>query len=104
MENKMNRIIRACINLGSANPIHAIHDQGAGGNGNVLKEICEPIGARRNTRRSARRNARAVDARAVDARAADARAADARAADAQRASRACNAACAPRVSTRPAPR
>jgi len=50
MENKMNRIIRACINLGADNPIHAIHDQGAGGNGNVLKEICEPIGGRMDVR------------------------------------------------------
>ncbi|KAG8461087.1 hypothetical protein KFE25_003656 [Diacronema lutheri] len=51
MENKMNRIIRACINLGPDNPIHAIHDQGAGGNGNVLKEICEPIGGRMDVRK-----------------------------------------------------
>jgi phosphoribosylformylglycinamidine synthase len=45
MENKMNRVIRACIEMGEENPIIAIHDQGAGGNGNVLKEICEPAGA-----------------------------------------------------------
>ena len=44
MENKMNRVIRACVELGDKNPIHSIHDQGAGGNGNVLKEICEPTG------------------------------------------------------------
>ena len=44
MENKMNRVIRACIES-KENPIHAIHDQGAGGNGNVLKEIAEPKGA-----------------------------------------------------------
>ena len=44
MEQKMNRVIRACIES-KANPIHAIHDQGAGGNGNVLKEIAEPKGA-----------------------------------------------------------
>ncbi|CAD7086107.1 unnamed protein product [Hermetia illucens] len=42
MENKLNRVIRACIELGSKNPILAIHDQGAGGNGNVLKELVEP--------------------------------------------------------------
>ena len=41
----MNRVIRACIELGDENPIVSIHDQGAGGNGNVLKEICEPLGA-----------------------------------------------------------
>jgi phosphoribosylformylglycinamidine synthase len=45
MENKMNRVIRACIEMGDFNPIVTIHDQGAGGNGNVLKEICEPAGA-----------------------------------------------------------
>lgn len=45
MENKMNRVIRACIELGQHNPILSIHDQGAGGNGNVLKELIEPAGA-----------------------------------------------------------
>lgn len=72
MEQKLNRIIRACIenrselidgsNKGGAkkatksktptntaasnyNPILSIHDQGAGGNCNVLKEIVEPLGA-----------------------------------------------------------
>ncbi|KAH8404357.1 hypothetical protein KR222_004912 [Zaprionus bogoriensis] len=42
MENKLNRVVRACIELGEDNPILAIHDQGAGGNGNVLKELVEP--------------------------------------------------------------
>lgn len=42
MENKLNRVVRACIEMGNKNPILAIHDQGAGGNGNVLKEIVEP--------------------------------------------------------------
>ncbi|KAH8298024.1 hypothetical protein KR018_004786 [Drosophila ironensis] len=42
MENKLNRVVRACLELGSENPILAIHDQGAGGNGNVLKELVEP--------------------------------------------------------------
>lgn len=41
MESKMNKVIRACIDLGDKNPIVSIHDQGAGGNGNVLKEIVE---------------------------------------------------------------
>ena len=70
MENRMNRVIRACIDLGERNPIVSIHDQGAGGepkslvphvhtlqdmliytcgnrigNGNVLKEISDPLGA-----------------------------------------------------------
>lgn len=42
MENKLNRVVRACIEMGDKNPILAIHDQGAGGNGNVLKELVEP--------------------------------------------------------------
>lgn len=42
MENKVNRVVRACIEMGTENPILAIHDQGAGGNGNVLKELVEP--------------------------------------------------------------
>ncbi|MCZ6632294.1 MAG: AIR synthase-related protein, partial [bacterium] len=46
MEQKMNRVIRACIELGEKNPIVSIHDQGAGGNCNVLKELVEPEGAR----------------------------------------------------------
>ena len=45
MEQKLNRLIRACLEMGIDNPILSIHDQGAGGNGNVLKEICEPAGA-----------------------------------------------------------
>ncbi len=46
MEQKMNRVIRACVERGESNPIISIHDQGAGGNCNVLKEICEPLGGR----------------------------------------------------------
>jgi phosphoribosylformylglycinamidine synthase len=46
MEQKLNRVIRACIELGERNPIVSIHDQGAGGNCNVLKEIVSPAGAR----------------------------------------------------------
>jgi len=45
MENRMNRLMRACCDLGDRNPIISVHDQGAGGNGNVLKEIVEPAGA-----------------------------------------------------------
>ena len=33
MEQKMNRVIRACIEREEKNPICSIHDQGAGGNG-----------------------------------------------------------------------
>ncbi len=45
MEQKMNRVIRACIEMGDNNPIVSIHDQGAGGNCNVVKEIIYPAGA-----------------------------------------------------------
>ena len=44
MERKMDNVIRACVELEN-NPIESIHDQGAGGNGNVLKEIIEDKGA-----------------------------------------------------------
>ena len=45
MEQKMNRVIRACVEMGDRNPIVSIHDQGAGGNCNVVKEIIYPAGA-----------------------------------------------------------
>ena len=45
MENKMNRVIKTCINMGDDNPIVSIHDQGAGGTANVTKEIVYPNGA-----------------------------------------------------------
>eukprot|EP00438_Fugacium_kawagutii_P010857 Skav222101 [mRNA] locus=scaffold2165:416524:424426:- [translate_table: standard] len=44
MQQKVNRVVRACVELGPKNPILSIHDQGAGGSGNVLKEISEPAG------------------------------------------------------------
>ncbi len=46
MEQKLNRVIRACVEMGEKNPIVSIHDQGAGGNSNVVKEIIYPAGAR----------------------------------------------------------
>jgi len=46
MEQKVNRVIRACVEMGTRNPIVSIHDQGAGGNCNVVKEIINPAGAR----------------------------------------------------------
>lgn len=46
MEQKMNRVIRACIEMGDDNPIKSIHDQGAGGPCNVLTELIEPAGGR----------------------------------------------------------
>ena len=44
MEQKMNRVIRACIEMGDSNPIVSAHDQGAGGPANVLKELVEKAG------------------------------------------------------------
>jgi len=46
MEQKMNRVIRACIEMGDKNPIMSVHDQGAGGPCNVLTELVEPAGGR----------------------------------------------------------
>lgn len=46
MEQKMNRVIRACVELGEENPVVSIHDQGAGGNCNVIKELIYPAGAK----------------------------------------------------------
>ncbi len=44
MENRANRVIRACAEMGNENPISSIHDQGAGGPSNVLTELMEPLG------------------------------------------------------------
>ena len=33
MGQKMNRVVRAAVEMGARNPICSIHDQGAGGNG-----------------------------------------------------------------------
>lgn len=33
MEQKMNRVLRGCVESGENNPICSLHDQGAGGNG-----------------------------------------------------------------------
>jgi phosphoribosylformylglycinamidine synthase len=46
MEQKMNRVIRACIEMGNNTPIISIHDQGAGGPANVLKELVETAGGK----------------------------------------------------------
>ncbi|KAL6009834.1 hypothetical protein ACLOJK_000264 [Asimina triloba] len=45
MAQKLYRVVRACIEMGEENPIISIHDQGAGGNCNVVKEIIYPKGA-----------------------------------------------------------
>ncbi|XP_026328258.1 phosphoribosylformylglycinamidine synthase [Hyposmocoma kahamanoa] len=44
MGNRLNRVVRGCLEA-KINPVESIHDQGAGGNGNVLKELVEPEGA-----------------------------------------------------------
>jgi phosphoribosylformylglycinamidine synthase len=46
MEQKMNRVIRACVEMGDKNPIMSVHDQGAGGPCNVLTELVDPAGGR----------------------------------------------------------
>ena len=46
MEQKMNRVIRACIEMGDHNPFVSVHDQGAGGPANILKELVEKAGGR----------------------------------------------------------
>ena len=46
MEQKMNRVIRACVEMGTRNPIISIHDQGAGGPCNVITELVDPAGGR----------------------------------------------------------
>ncbi len=46
MEQKMNRVIRACNEMGDRTLIEVIHDQGAGGPANVLKELVEKAGGR----------------------------------------------------------
>lgn len=47
---KLWRVVRSCVELGDDNPIEQIHDQGAGGNCNVVKEIIYPLGARIDVR------------------------------------------------------
>lgn len=51
MEQKMNRVVRACVEMGEYNPIVSIHDQGAGGPANVLKELVEKAGGRVDLRK-----------------------------------------------------
>lgn len=44
MSRKVYNVILTCIQMGDRNPIVIVHDQGAGGNGNVLKELVDPAG------------------------------------------------------------
>ncbi len=45
MAQRVNRLMRACVELGEGNPIVSAHDLGAGGDCNALPEIVEPTGA-----------------------------------------------------------
>ena len=51
MEQKMNRVVRTCIEMGEKNPIISIHDQGAGGPCNVITEIVDPAGGKVDIRK-----------------------------------------------------
>ena len=51
MENRVNRVIQTCAEMGEQNPIESIHDQGAGGPSNVLTELMEPAGGRVDIRK-----------------------------------------------------
>lgn len=51
MARKVNCVLEACIAMGPENPIESIHDQGAGGPANVLKELVEKSGGRVELRR-----------------------------------------------------
>ena len=50
MENRANRVLRTCAEMGKNNPISSLHDQGAGGPSNVLTELLDPIGGTINIR------------------------------------------------------
>lgn len=45
MEQRVNRLIRACVELRGRNPIVLIQDEGAGGNCNAITELVDPAGA-----------------------------------------------------------
>lgn len=45
IQNRMNRLIRTCIELDIGNPIQNLNDQGAGGNCNCIQELIYPNGA-----------------------------------------------------------
>ncbi|OGB74981.1 phosphoribosylformylglycinamidine synthase [candidate division Kazan bacterium RIFCSPHIGHO2_01_FULL_49_10] len=50
MEQRLNRLIRACAELGPNNPIIKTVDLGAGGSCNAIPELVHPAGARINLR------------------------------------------------------
>lgn len=43
MAQKLWRVVRACVEMGAKNPIKQIHDQGAGGNCNVVRVTAWPL-------------------------------------------------------------
>jgi phosphoribosylformylglycinamidine synthase len=48
MGNKVGRVVRACLEMHHSSQsllLESVHDQGAGGNANVLKELVAPAGA-----------------------------------------------------------
>ena len=49
MSQKLWRVVRACVDMGENNPIEQIHDQGAGGNCNVVCFILPPSMLRRHS-------------------------------------------------------
>ncbi|RJQ31583.1 phosphoribosylformylglycinamidine synthase [Candidatus Parcubacteria bacterium] len=46
MAAKTNEVLLTCNYMGAQSPIETIHDQGAGGNGNILKELVGHFGAK----------------------------------------------------------
>lgn len=46
MAQKLYRFVRTCVEMGESNLIISIHDQGVGGNCNVVKEIIYLKGAK----------------------------------------------------------
>lgn len=53
MKRKVDCVLQTCVALGALNPVVSIHDQGAGGPANVLKELVEKVGGRIELRRIA---------------------------------------------------
>jgi len=51
MKQKVNRVIRTCVEMKEQNPILSIHDQGAGGPCNIITELVEPVGGKIDIRK-----------------------------------------------------
>ena len=50
MENRVNRLIAACSEMGKKNPVASIHDQGAAGKSNDISELMGKAGGKINIR------------------------------------------------------